>query len=61
MTLLMYLCPQDFPDGRFKLQGVVVVHRHDMRSADILLCIRVLGGHLRKDTLELWLEAAMPR
>lgn len=46
----MYLCPQDFPDGRFKLDGVVVVHCHDMRSADILFCIRVLRGHLRTDT-----------
>lgn len=46
----MYLCPQDFPDGGFELERVVIVHRHDMRSADILFCVRVLRGHLRKDT-----------
>lgn len=46
----MYLCPQDFPDGGLELERVVVVHRHDMRSADILLCVRVLRGHLCKVT-----------
>lgn len=46
----MYLCPQDFPDGGLELERVVVVHRHDMRSADILFCVRVLWGHLRKVT-----------
>lgn len=46
----MYLRPQDFPDGGLELERVVVVHRHDMRSADILFCVRVLRGHLRKAT-----------
>ena len=36
-----------FPDGRVELQGVVVVDCHDVRSADVLLCVWVLGGHLQ--------------
>ena len=41
-----HLGPHDLPNGRVKLLGVVVVHRHDVRPADVLLCVWVLGGHL---------------
>lgn len=43
-----YLDSHDFLDSRLKLQGVVEVHRHDVRSADVLLCIGMLRVHLRK-------------
>lgn len=55
----MYLCPQDFPDGGLELDGVVVVHRHDVRSTDMLFCVRVLGGHLRADTESALLPGAV--
>lgn len=44
-----YLRPQDFPDGSFELEGVVVVHCHHVRPADVLVCVRVLRGDLRRD------------
>lgn len=46
--VLGYLGSHNFPDGWLKLHGVVVVHCHDVRFANVLLCIRVLGGHLDK-------------
>lgn len=46
----LYLGPHDFPDGRVELHRVVVVHCHDVRSADVLLCIWVLRGHLQGNT-----------
>lgn len=42
-----YLCSHNFPDSSVKFNGVVVVDCQDMRSADVLLCVWMLGGHLQ--------------
>lgn len=39
--------PHDLTDCRVKLLWVIEVDREDVRPADVLLCVRVLGGHLR--------------
>lgn len=39
--------PHDLTDRRVKLLWVIEIDREDVRPADVLLCVRVLGGHLR--------------
>lgn len=52
-----YLCPHYFPDGSVKFKGVVVVHREDVGSADVLLCVRMLRGHLQHmRAVKLWTQ-----
>lgn len=46
-TTETHVDPHDLPDRRVKLLRVVEVHRVDVRPADVLLRVRVLGGHLR--------------
>lgn len=43
-----YIDLHDFSNGRVKLFRVIEVDSDDMRSADILLCIGMLRGHLRE-------------
>lgn len=44
-----YVDPHDLPDGRVKLFGVVVVDGDDVRPADVLLRVGMLGRDLRKE------------
>lgn len=44
-----YIDPQDLPDGRVELLGVVVVDGDDVRPANVLLCVGMLGGNLREE------------
>lgn len=46
-----YVDPHDLPDGRVELFGVVVVDGDDVRPANVLLCVGMLGGNLRKELL----------
>ena len=46
-TAETHVNPHNLTDRRVKLLWVIEVDREDVRPADVLLCVRVLGGHLR--------------
>lgn len=53
-----YLCTHNFPDGSVEFKGVVVVHREDMGSPDVLLCVWMLRGDLQNNVpaVNLWIQ-----
>lgn len=51
MSSATYVDPHDLTDGCIKLFRVIEVDGDDMRPADILLCIRMLRGHLREEQM----------
>lgn len=43
-----YIDLHDLTDGCIKLFNVIEVDGDDTRSANVLLCVGMLGGHLRE-------------